>query len=154
MSNSQIAEELSRLLALEVDAVQAYSAALALVAPGALHDELAVFGLEHQRHAVELHDHMLKLGHRPPAVTPDVKGVVIGALTPPRRRPTLEELLEAMRGNEQLTNAVFAKVLAKPLPPDARAFLAGMRDEERRHLDWVERTLSRRPWESASQTQP
>ncbi len=154
MSNSQIAEELSRLLSLEVDAVHAYSAALGLVSPGPLHDELTLFGLEHQRHAVDLHHEMLKLGHSPPEVTPDVKGVVIGALTPPRRRPTLEELLEAMRGNEQLTNAVFAKVLAKPLPPDTRTFLAGMRAEEQHHLEWVERTLSRRPWESWQQAQP
>ncbi len=154
MSDSQIAEQLSRLLALEVDAVQAYSAALSLVGDGPLHDELALFGLEHQQHAVALHEKMMQLGHAPPQVTPDVKGVVIGALTPPRRRPNLEELLEAMRGNEQLTNSVFAKALAKPLPREMREFLLAMYGEEQHHLQWVERTLSRRPWESSLPASP
>ena len=47
MQQPQIIAELSRLFSVEVDAVQAYGAAVALLGPGPLRDELALFGLEH-----------------------------------------------------------------------------------------------------------
>ncbi len=154
MQVHEIVEELSRVLSLEMDAVQAYAAAVPLATPGPVHDELALFALEHQLHAIELHRAILSLGHGAPSVTPDVKGYVIGAITPPRRRPSPEELLEAMRGNEQLTNAVLAKALAKPLPQETKELLARFRADEQHHLEWVERTLSRRPWEGWSAAHP
>ena len=109
MKRSEVIEELSRLVALEIDALQAYDAAIAWVGGPvtAIGSELAVFKVEHQKQALELHEALLGLGARAPDVEePDVKGVVIGALTPPRRRLNAEEILEAMRGNEQLTTAV------------------------------------------------
>jgi hypothetical protein len=154
MYSSQLAAELSRLYALEIDAAHAYAAAVALVAPGAVHDELEIFGLEHQHHALELHQSILRLGHRAPEVEPDVKGVVIGALTAPRRTLTLEDVLEGMRGNEQLTSSVYAKALARPLPPEARALVEKLHREERHHLDWMERMVARRIWESGSAGHP
>jgi hypothetical protein len=149
MYASQIAAELSRLYSLEVEAALAYGAAVAIVGAGPVHDELASFGLEHQRHVVELHEAILKLGHSPPEIEPDVKGVVIGALTPPRRRLTLQDVLEGMRGNEQLTNSVYAKVLAKPLPPEVRELVERLGEDERRHLDWMDRVVAQRVWEAA-----
>lgn len=150
----EIAGELSRLYALEIDAAHAYSEALVLVGPGSLHDELRLYGLEHQRHALVLLDAILRLGQRPPEVEPDVKGVVIGALTPPRRRLTLEDVLSGMRGNEQLTNSVYAKVLAKPLPEGIRELVEPLLDDERHHLDWLDRMVSRRVWDMGAGLHP
>ena len=154
MHSPQIFAELTRLYALEVDAAQAYSAAVAAVVPGRLADELALFGLEHQRHVLVLHELIAGLGYSVPAVTPDVKGVVIGALTPPRRRLTLEDVLEGVRGNEQLTNSVYAKVIAKPIPAGLRARLVALRDDEERHLFWAERMVSRRVWLQPADAHP
>jgi hypothetical protein len=145
MLRSQVISELSRLFSLEMDAVEAYRAA-ALHASGALSNELALHGLEHQRHVLDLQEAILALGVHPPEVTPDVKGVVIGALTAPRRKLTDEDVLEAVRGNEQLTNSIYAKVLAKPLPQDVRVVVERARSEERSHLEWAERMLSRGSW--------
>jgi len=150
----QIATELSHLYALEIDAAHAYAAAVALAGDGPAHDELRLFGLEHQYHALELHQAILKLGHRVPDVEPDVKGVVIGALTPPRRRLTLEDVLEGLRGNEQLTNSVYAKALARPLPPEARELVEKLRGDEREHLVWLERMIARRIWEAGASGHP
>ena len=72
-----------------------------------------------------------------------MKGVVIGALTPPRRRLNAQEVLEAMRGNEQLTTAVYRRSLARPLPADVRALVERARADEQHHLDWIERALAR-----------
>lgn len=142
--------ELFRVFSLEVDAAHAYGAAVAALQPGPVRDELARFGLEHQRHAVAIAEAIVRRGHHPPEVEPDVKGVVIGALTAPRRRLTMEDVLEGIRGNEQLSSTVYAKALARGLPDDLRELLERMHAEERDHLESVERTLSRRPWEGGS----
>jgi hypothetical protein len=154
MSASQVLSDLSRLYALEVEAVQAYATGARAVGFGPIHGELSVFWLEHQRHVLELHRAMLDAGYSPPFVEPDVKGVVIGALTVQRRRLTLEDVLEGLRGNEQLTNRILAKVLAKPLPPEVGALVVRMADEERRHLEWLEQMVARRVWEAGSAAHP
>jgi hypothetical protein len=144
----EVVKELSRLLALEVDAVFAYDAGTAAFgAHTPIGRELQLFKLEHQRHALELHSAIAGLGYSPPEVEPDVKGVVIGALSAPVRPLSPEEVLEAMRGNEQLTGSVWAKALAKPFPARLRPLLEQARDDERNHLEWIERALSRRLWE-------
>ncbi|HEX9399371.1 MAG TPA: ferritin-like domain-containing protein [Anaeromyxobacter sp.] len=150
MSSPQLIAELSRLFSVEVDAVQAYAAAVALLGPGPLRDELALFGLEHQRHALVVQEQIVRRGYHPPDVTPDVKGVVIGALTAPSRPLGVEDILVGMRGNEQLTGSLYAKALVHRMPDDVRTVLARIHAEEQHHLDWVERTLSRRAWESAA----
>ncbi len=147
MHTPQLIAELSRLFSVEVDAVQAYGMAVALVGPGPIRDELALFGLEHQRHALVLEEQISRRGYHPPDVEPDVKGVVIGALTAPQRRLTIEDVLAGMRGNEQLTGSLYAKALAKKLPDDVREVLARIHAEERHHLEWMERAISRRMWD-------
>ena len=150
----QVVAEISRLIQLEVDASEAYRAAVEIVGPGPIGAELSYFRLEHQRRFLQLTEVVLKLGYHPPEVTPDVKGVVIGALTPPRRRPTVEEVLEAVRGNEQLTGSVYAKALLKPFPRGVLDLLERARADERQHLAWVERAISRRLWEREDVAQP
>ncbi len=153
MERRKVVAELSKLVALEIDAVQAYEAAVRAVggASGPIGSELDLMKVEHQRHALELHDAFLQLRASPPAVTPDVKGVVIGALTTPRRSLSAEEVLEAVRWNEQLTGTVYAKALAKPLPADLAALLRRIRGDEARHLGWVELAIARRLWEPAAE---
>jgi hypothetical protein len=150
----QVVAELSRLIHLEIDEVQALGTAIAAAGPGPVAAELDYFLAEHQRHALELCDAVLRLGYAVPEVKPDVKGCVIGAITPPRLPAHAGEVLEAVRGNEQLSNSLYAKVLAKPLPPGIRGLVAGWAADERRHLEWVERALSRRLWERAAVAHP
>lgn len=147
MKQSVIAE-LSRLMALEIDALHAYDVAIAWVggAGTMIGGELALFKVEHQRHALALHEALHALGGRAPEVEPDVQGVVIGALTPSRRRLNAQEVVEAMRWNEQLTTAVYRKVLATPLPADVRALVERAGDDEQRHLAWLEEALARAIW--------
>jgi hypothetical protein len=142
MKVPEIVEELSRLVQLEADAVAAYDAAIALLPPGPMHDELSLFRIEHQRHALALYDVFMRLGQSPPEVKPEVKGVVIGALTL-RKIRSLADLLDAMRGNEQLTTSLYAKARMKPFPQIILAILDRTHGEERHHLDWIERALAR-----------
>lgn len=141
--SDDLIRELSRLFQLEADEVTACRSAVRSIPAGPARDELALHGVEHERHALALLELFLGMGRTPPEVEPDVKGVVIGALTPPRARLSETEVLEAVRGNEQLAGSVYAKVLAHRFPDDVRRVLEDARGDERRHLDWVERALSR-----------
>jgi len=154
MRSIDAAAELARLYSLEIDAAHAYGNAVALVGHGPVHGELRLFGLEHQRHVLILQEALLRLGVEVPEADPDVKGVVIGALSPPRRPLTLEDVLEGMRGNEQLTGSGYAKTLGKPLPRGVRELLKPFSEEERQHLEWLERMVSRRLWETARASHP
>jgi hypothetical protein len=154
MQPSQLLAELVRLYSVEVDAIQAYGAAVALAGPGPIQAELALFGLEHQRHGILLQEELVKRGVSPPDVEPDVKGVVIGALSHPHRSLTIEDVLTGIRGNEQLTGTLYAKALARPLPEEVREVLLRIRAEEQHHLRWVEREIGRRPWEHEGAASP
>jgi hypothetical protein len=142
MKVPEILAELTRLLQLEADEIAAYDAAVEGLPPGPEQDELALFRLEHQRHALALHDVFMRLGQNPPEVRPDVKGVVIGALTP-RSVTGLAAILDALRGNEQLSTALYARASVRPFPPLLRDQLERAHQDERRHLAWIERALSR-----------
>ncbi len=148
------AAEVGRLYSLEIDAAHAYGCAVALAPDGAIRDELRLFGLEHQRHVLVLLDILLRLGRDAPDAKPDVKGVVIGALSPPRRPLTREDVLEGLRGNEHLTSSVYAKALGKPLPRRLKELLQPLVEDERRHLEWMERMVSRRAWETSWTSHP
>jgi rubrerythrin len=154
MPSYDAATELVRLYSLEVDAAHAYRNAVALVSGGPVHEELRLFALEHQRHVLVLLETLVRLGRNAPEAKPDVKGVLIGALTPPRRPLTLEDVLVGMRANEQLTNTVYAKTLARALPRGLREILDPLVEDERHHLEWMERMVSRRIWEAASASHP
>lgn len=154
MRSIDAAAELGRLYALEIDAAHAYGNAVVLVGHGPIHGELRLFGLEHQRHVLVLQEALLRLGAEIPEAAPDVKGVVIGALTAPVRLLTLEDVLEGMRGNEQLTGSVYAKTLARPLPKGLRELLQPLSEEERHHLEWLDRMVSRRVWETSHASHP
>lgn len=154
MKQQEIIEELGKLYQLDVDAVAAYDAAISAVGPGAISTELSLFKLEHQRHVLELAQLFLAMGNTPPEVKPDVKGGVIGAITALRARLGPEQALAAMRGNEQLTNTVYAKALAKPFPPQVLEVVRRGHGDEQRHLAWIERAIDSRLWESAGAASP
>ncbi len=154
MNQQSMIEELTKLYQLDVDAIAAYDAAISALGPGTIATELSLFKIDHQRHVLELAQVFMGLGKTPPEVTPDVKGAVIGAVTALRSRLGPERALVAMRGNEQLTNTLYARALAKPFPdPILDIVRRGMSDEQR-HLTWIERAIDMRLWESEGATAP
>ncbi|ACG72474.1 conserved hypothetical protein [Anaeromyxobacter sp. K] len=131
--------ELGRLLQLEVDAATAYAAAISAAEPGALRDELTLFEADHQRRALALHDAFARRGACPPEVRPNVRGAAIGAREAPRRQPRAADLVATLSGNARLAGDVYASALARPLPPDVREAAERALEEERRHLDRLQR---------------
>jgi hypothetical protein len=154
MTNQEIANELSALVQLDVDAVLAYDRAIGAMGEGLVARELAAFKLDHQRHVLELSQLLLGMGIAPPQAKPDLKGSILGSMTGLRSRFGTEQALQAMRTNEQLTTTSYARALAKPFPEDVLAVVRRGDADERRHLAWIEKALDQRLWaadEAASQ---
>ena len=150
MNNQEIFEELSRLAQLDIDAVQAYDAAISALGQGPIASELSLFKLEHERHVLELSQLIMGLGHNPPEAKPDTKGTLLKGFTALRARLGKEQALRAMRSNEQLTNSVYAKALAKPFPEPILEVVRRGHGDEQRHLAYVERALDHRLWETGA----
>jgi rubrerythrin len=134
----QLVVELARLLAMEIDAVRAYSNAVALSAPGPIRDELVVIGREHQAHVKAIRDEIAFRGYLPPEHTSSVDGIVLGG-GPVTAPPSPEEAVGAILRNEALAASLYAKLLAKGPPEGALELLERLRGEAERHRGWAER---------------
>jgi hypothetical protein len=146
VQSPQLVAELARLLEMEVDSAQACAKALAFLDPGPIRDEVLIVAREHEAHVSALRDHIQYRGYRVPEPSSTVRGMVLGAHAQPVR-PSAEDVLLAIRSNAQLASALYARLLAKKPPDDARELLSGIRDEEERHRRWAERALATRAWE-------
>jgi hypothetical protein len=147
MTPQEIAEALSALVQLDVDAVVAHDRGIAAVGDGPIATRLAHFKLDHQRHVVELSRALLDLSVRPPHAQPDMKGTLLGGVTALRARLGVEQALLAMRTNERMTAGTYARALAKPLPGPLLELVRRADADEQRHLAWIERAIDGRSWE-------
>jgi hypothetical protein len=154
MTNQEIASELTALAQLDVDAILAYDRAIAAIGEGAVARELSSFKLDHERHVLEISQALLGMGANAPAVSPDLKGSILGAMTGLRSRLGTEQALQAMRANEQLTTSSYARALAKPFPDAVLEIVRRGDADERRHLAWIERALEQRLWEAGAAARP
>jgi hypothetical protein len=148
VQSPELVNELSRLLAMEVDSAQACAKALALLPSGPIRDEVLLVAREHEGHVAALREHIEYRGYLVPERSSAVRGIRLGG-TPQKGRPGVEEVLRALRSNAQLGSALYGKLLAKGVPEDAAALLERIRAEEQRHLRWAERALAARSWETS-----
>jgi rubrerythrin len=149
MTNEEIVSELGSLIQLDVDAIRAYDQAIGNIDLPDVKARLTEFRRDHERHVSALSPEVQRLGGKPPANRPDVKGFVIQGFTAIRSMTGTEGALKAMQTNEKLTNRDYGKAVAMAFPPDIMTLLRSCADDERRHLDYIEQTLRLRPWEAA-----
>jgi uncharacterized protein DUF2383 len=154
MTEREIVDELTALAQLDVDAVLAYDRAIGQIGEGSVARALSGFKIDHERHIVDLSQALLALGKNAPEVKPDLKGSILGSVTGLRSRLGVEQALEAMRTNEQLTTSSYARALAKPFPDELLEIVRRGDEDERRHLAWIERALDHRIWEAEQASHP
>ncbi len=154
MTHQGIVAELTRLAQLDVDTIVAYDHAVAAIGEGPVARELSSFKLDHERHVIEISQALLGMGKNAPEVSPDLKGSILGTMTGLRARLGAEQALRAMRTNEQLTTASYARALATPFPEPILAVIRRGDADERRHLAWIEQALDRRLWEQGEAARP
>lgn len=148
--DKKIVKDIEELIQLDTDATYAYEEAIDSVDEGIVRDNLSSFKQDHERHIAELSEFLRNNGEEPPKVSKDFKGFVIEGFTKARSSTGTEGALKAMQSNEKITNKKYEDALNKDLPPELRQIVQRNREDERRHLEYIEQALRERPWEAAA----
>lgn len=135
------------LAQLDIDATHAYGKAIARIGLRDVQEDLLIFQREHEKHAILLSETILNLGGTPPAFTRDLKGVLMEVATALRSATGTEGALKAMRLNEIVTNRAYDVAMQRDLPAAIVEILQANREDERRHLKYIENAIARRVWE-------
>ena len=140
-SEEQIVKNLSSLIALDFDAIEAYQAAIDRLHSPLDQDQLRSFLADHRRHVFELSPLVAEF-HGRPVTEADfrriiTKGkVVLGGVIGDRG------VLEAMMSNEEGTTKAYHKASMEPgMPLRVRAVIERNLSDERRHLAWIQQRL-------------
>jgi uncharacterized protein (TIGR02284 family) len=138
---NKIVDKLNQLIALDYDAVNAYETAIGRIASEQIREPLRRFQADHERHIRDLSAAVLQMDRKPRS-RPDGRGFFIRAFTAITSLMGDRAALIAMRSNEQLTNHTYDKALEDPLwPPSLRKLIERNRDDERRHLSFVQEAI-------------
>ncbi|HVH43707.1 MAG TPA: DUF2383 domain-containing protein [Labilithrix sp.] len=137
-----IGDLLNALIELDLDAVEAYDAAIDRIDDLDDKARLGEFRSDHERHVRELQPLVVELGEKP-AEGPDIKRVltkgkvVLASLIGDRL------ILLAMKTNEDDTNVAYDRAVARDdIPAHIHEVLLRNRDDERRHRAYMEKRLA------------
>lgn len=152
--SQKLIDRLNKLLMLDHDAVEAYQQAIDRLDSPTCRNKLSEFQNDHRRHIGDLNRCITQYGGAPQDRT-DVKGFFIKGMTSLQSMLGDEMALKAMRTNEQLTNRTYQDALDDlQMPEDVRLLVQRNRDDERRHLTWIETALQQRLWEQDRPSEP
>ena len=145
-------EMLEHLMALDYDAIEAYSAAIERLENQQWKAQLATFRSDHERHVHELAPIIRSLGGKPPS-GPGAKAMLTEGKVKLANLLGDEAILKAMRSNEDDTNTAYQRALSK-CPPEACDMLARGLEDEQRHREWIVATLEGRPVQDLAGRRP
>lgn len=139
---SRLLDRLNDLVALDIDAVNAYEVAIARICDRDIAQRLRIFRRDHERHITELSTLVRELGGTP-RTRPDTNGFLLKRFTSVATTMGDNGALLAMKANEHVANGMYAAALAQPWPPRLRALLERNLADERRHLVFIDEALRR-----------
>ena len=146
--NQDLIKKLNDLIALDMDATNAYGVAISRMSVAFLQERLRQFQQDHERHVREL-SQIVKLHGGEPRQAPDVKGYLLQGFTAISAATGDEAALRAMHSNEQLTTRTYQKAVEQDWPMEVSALIESNAADERRHLAFVEGALQNRSWKRA-----
>jgi uncharacterized protein (TIGR02284 family) len=149
MDQKNMVKRLNELIAMDHDAVGAYEAAIERIDVEFLRMRLREFQHDHERHIRELSQVVRGLGGTP-RERPDTKGFILKGFTAVTSMMGNEAALQAMRGNEVLTNRTYRTALQEEWSDDIRAIIERNYQDEQNHLSFIEEALRNRAWEQAA----
>jgi rubrerythrin len=147
MDKDKVLSQLKSLVHLDIDAVRAYTSAIDHIDLSDVKEKLVLFRTDHERHIADLSALIREYGEEPPKQTPDLMGYFIHGFTAIRSMTGTEGALKAMKSNEELSNKKYAAALELDLPSEVRDVVELNRDDERRHLEYVEKCIDSKVWE-------
>jgi rubrerythrin len=154
MDTNQIIKVCSSLMQLDLDAVHAYDQAIKRIDEEDIRERITAFRHDHERHVEDLEQAIRGLGGEPPERSRGVKGFFLEGFTAAMGVAGSKAALRAMRTNEKLTNKKYEEALGEQLPDDVRQLVEKNREDERRHLQYIEATLDTRFEEEREEQAP
>lgn len=148
MDTQEMVKKINSLVQLDIDAIHAYQQAIEKIDVDSVKTQLKQFESDHQRHVSELSQVVRRLGGQPPEFQRDFKGFLIQGFTAMRSVTGTEGALKAMKTNENITNRNYDDALSWDLPNDVKDVIRRNREDERRHLQYIEQAISGRFWET------
>jgi rubrerythrin len=152
IDEKKVLNELKSLTHLDIDAVHAYTAAIDRIDLADVKEKLTQFRGDHERHISDLSALILLMGEEAPKRTLDFKGFLIEGFTAIRSMIGNESAIRAMKGNEELTNRTYGRALDLELPENVRVVVKRGFDDETRHLEYINQSISLRVWERPKKT--
>ncbi len=137
----KIIDKLNDLIAIDYDAVSAYEAAIRRIQAPIIRDRLREFQGDHERHISDLARFVRDFGGTP-RERPDAKGFFLKAFTAVTSMMGDRAALSAMKTNEELTNRTYDRALEELWPASVQDVLVRNRDDERRHLSFIEQSIA------------
>lgn len=133
---------LNALIELDFDAVEAYDAAIHRLDDAEDKRNFTNFMGDHERHVRELQPLVEQLGAKP-AQKADMKQILTKGKVVLAALAGDKAILMAMKANEEDTNTAYERATERDdLSANVRAVLVRNREDERRHLEYIERRLS------------
>jgi hypothetical protein len=138
----KLIDHLKALIELDLDAIEAYEAAI-----GRLHDlgdkaQLERFMGDHARHVVDLSFLVQQAGGSAPT-QPDFKRILTKGKVILRGVVGDAGVIKAMKSNEETSTRVYDRAKSDPdLPIRAKTIIEANYADERQHLAWMDRRLS------------
>jgi rubrerythrin len=130
------------LIELDLEAVEAYEAAIAGVHDAAIRRALSECKADHLRHADVLRPVIESSGRRAPP-TPEVRRALTGGKGVISGLFGATAILTAMDANEDDTNRAYEHACdSATVPPRVRALLRAALSDERRHRAYIAQTLA------------
>lgn len=150
VETKKLIDQLEDTRQLDIDAVEAYGEAIKRIDHATIRDRLIEFRADHERHITELDGCIRQLGGMPKKRKADLKGFLIEGFTALRSAIGIEGALKAMRSNEKLTNRRYGEAVTHGFPADIQRILENGRDDEKRHLAYIEDCLAQKTWETGT----
>ena len=138
--------KLRSLAQLDADANGAYDAAISRVDEPIIREKLNEFRIDHLRHLQELNAFILQFGGEQVPLKPGLKGSAMKMATAASSMMGTHAALAAMLGNEEFTNRAYEYALRFEWSAEVRTLVERNREDERRHLAWIQDALRDRLW--------
>lgn len=147
MSNLEIADALSDLVQLDVNAAKAYSQAIENIDVISLRQQFAKFRDIHNQQAASLDKVIKALDVVPPERSQDFRGFLMESWTAIRGGSGIEGALKAMKTNAEYVDKKYREACALPLTPSIRALVEHSYRNVHAQLEFIEKALTNRIWE-------
>lgn len=147
MNNIEMAEVLSSLVQLDVNAAHAYREAMEHMSVISLKEQFRDFTHRHNENVEALTKVIRALDVVPPEPSRDFKGFLMEGYSAIRGSTGIEGALKAMKTNTEYINKKYREATALPLTPNILALVEHNYQNVRTELEFLERAIANRIWE-------